>query len=164
MQLSRDSAQLVCHQVYMTRWVLPPADGLLCCACAGISALTMLSRLTRLACDGFGVEVLAMKVTGLLQSLGAATAVLHVDEHAVCRRSGMNRVQAALGHSQHGAMSIAHIRSASTAMVVSPLPCVRSCPPWSGWTWSCSLPYATCGNRSYGSKWRPQGSCCYQVG
>jgi hypothetical protein len=65
--------------------------GLLCFVYAGMSALTTLSRLTRLALrgNGFGIKELAMKVTNLLRSL-VCTCNLLVVERTACRGSPTN--------------------------------------------------------------------------
>lgn len=100
MQLSR-AHRLVCHQFSRIKEVPPPANSLLCCARAGVPALTTLSRLTRLVLQGlgFGIEELAMKVTRfLLKPRLRLDCCPQVDEVTAYRGSVANRALAALGH------------------------------------------------------------------
>jgi hypothetical protein len=80
-------------------------------ACAGISALTTLSNLTRLGLqgNGFGIAELAVKVTSFLQN--SLHCDLRIDKLTACRGSVAHRAQAALGHlipQQVGAAAYAH--------------------------------------------------------
>jgi hypothetical protein len=79
---SAAAASAFCQQT-----MCPPAGVLQNVLCAGMSALTTLSRLTRLVLegDGFGIAELAMKVGSLEGSfLLARPCHPHVDEPAAC--------------------------------------------------------------------------------
>ena len=100
MQLSRGACQLM----YVSSGVQDQLGSItgghpamLRCACAGVSALTTLSRLTRLALrsdSGFGIEELAMKVSALPPKPRPQLPSAHWQAHSLPRLV-TNRAQAA---------------------------------------------------------------------